>query len=161
MPQIEYEGRSFQIEDKETVLDALLRCGVPVAHSCKAGSCGSCLMRAVDGPVPKNAQSSLKESWQAQGYFLACVCRPENDLRVGAVGAENRPPSAASAGITALFKVPSPSTEPMPSIGRQLTEGPLFIVGPDDALGRSSESPGAYGLAPMQVPKKRFLNEPG
>jgi NAD(P)H-flavin reductase len=47
-------------------------------------------MRAVAGSVPARAQSGLKDSWKAQGYFLACACRPESDLRLSPVGEDVR-----------------------------------------------------------------------
>src|SRR4029434_10749393 len=72
--------------------------GVKAAHSCKAGSCGSCLMRASVGAVPVRAQAGLKDSWKAQGYFLACVCRPETDLSITGVDAD----AQLGATITAL-----------------------------------------------------------
>jgi NAD(P)H-flavin reductase/ferredoxin len=86
MPAIEFEGNSYALVEKESVLDALLRNGVKAAHSCKAGSCGSCLMRAAEGQVPARSQAGLKDSWKAQGYFLACVCHPEADLTLTPVG---------------------------------------------------------------------------
>src|SRR4029453_5769144 len=88
MPAIEYQGHMFPLVENESVLDALLRNGVKAPHSCKAGSCGSCLMRAAEGIVPLQAQTGLKDSWKAQGYFLACVCRPETDLKLSTVGAD-------------------------------------------------------------------------
>ena len=90
MPEIEYEGQSFALAENESVLDGLLRNGLKVSHSCKAGSCGSCLMRAAHGSVPVKAQAGLKDSWKAQGYFLACVCRPESDLAITTVGSDAR-----------------------------------------------------------------------
>lgn len=45
-------------------------------------------MRAAEGVVPVQAQSGLKDSWKSQGYFLACVCRPETDIVVAPVGAD-------------------------------------------------------------------------
>jgi CDP-4-dehydro-6-deoxyglucose reductase, E3 len=44
------------------------------------------MMRAAEGPVPAQAQSGLKDSWKAQGYFLACVCHPDADLKITTVG---------------------------------------------------------------------------
>ncbi len=88
MPQIEYEGRSYALAPGETVLDGLLRQGVAAAHACKAGSCGSCMLRAESGAIPERAQSGFKESWKAQGYFLPCVCVPEGDMAVAAVGSD-------------------------------------------------------------------------
>jgi NAD(P)H-flavin reductase/ferredoxin len=98
MAVLDYQGKLYSLGENETVLDALLRNGVPAAHSCKAGACGSCLMRAADGVVPGRAQAGLKDSWKAQGYFLACVCRPDSDLTVAPAGADVQ----LGATITAL-----------------------------------------------------------
>ena len=90
MPKVSFQGNDYSLAENETVLDALLRHGVPATHSCKAGACHACLLRASEGTIPKAAQAGLKEPWQAQGYFLPCVCRPETDLTVGAVGSDVR-----------------------------------------------------------------------
>jgi NAD(P)H-flavin reductase len=101
MPLINFEGQLFSVAEKETVLDTLLRHGVKAPHSCKAGSCGSCLLRAAEGAVPVRAQSGLKDSWKAQGYFLACVWRPETDIVVAPVGADAKL-GATITGLTLL-----------------------------------------------------------
>ncbi len=89
MARIEYAGNSCELKAGESVLDGLLRSGVAVPHSCKTGVCGSCLMRALPpGTPPARSQAGLKDSWKANGYFLACVCHPEDDLIAGPVGAE-------------------------------------------------------------------------
>ena len=76
MPSIDFNGALYTVGEGESVLDALLRNGVKAAHSCKAGSCGSCLLRATEGVIPDRAQTGLKDSWKAQGYFYpAFVCR--------------------------------------------------------------------------------------
>jgi CDP-4-dehydro-6-deoxyglucose reductase len=86
-PIVSFEGREIALRDKETVLEALEREGVPVMSSCRAGVCQSCLMQATDGQLPPKAQQPLKESLRAQGYFLACVCVPEGNLSVALPGA--------------------------------------------------------------------------
>ncbi|MBM3739547.1 MAG: 2Fe-2S iron-sulfur cluster binding domain-containing protein [Acidobacteria bacterium] len=85
MAAVTLDAAVHQRQEGESVLDALLRGGVAVPHSCKSGVCGSCLMRAAEGTVPARAQAGLKDSWKARGYFLACVCVPEGDLRVASV----------------------------------------------------------------------------
>jgi NAD(P)H-flavin reductase/ferredoxin len=85
MACIRYEQLLVECRDGETVLDALLRHGVPVSHSCKAAVCGSCLMRSAGGPIPPPAQAGLKDSWKARGYFLACAHKPEADITVAQV----------------------------------------------------------------------------
>lgn len=93
MPAVVYEGRSCELRDDETVLDGLLRHGIPVPHACKAGSCGSCLTRAVPPSAPPAAaQAGLKDAWKAQGYFLACLCRPLSSLEAAPVGSDVRTP---------------------------------------------------------------------
>jgi len=43
-------------------------------------------MLAVKGNVPASAQVGLKPTLQKQGYFLACLCKPENDLEIALPG---------------------------------------------------------------------------
>jgi len=83
---IEYADSQFAVEDNETVLDALLRQGVEVPNSCKAGACQCCMMRAVEGDIPATAQVGLKPSLKEQGYFLSCSCKPTGDLKLEAPG---------------------------------------------------------------------------
>lgn len=90
MAAVEFSGQSYTLAENETVLDALLRGGVAAAHACKAGSCGSCMMRATAGDLPEPSQVGLKDSWKARGYFLPCVCRPGSDLAIAPVGADAR-----------------------------------------------------------------------
>ena len=91
MPKLDYAGVSCDLQENESVLDGLLRTGVSVPYSCKAGTCGSCLMRAANpAALPNRSQNGLKDSWRANGYFLACVCTPDQDLIATPVGAEAR-----------------------------------------------------------------------
>jgi ferredoxin-NADP reductase len=90
MPNVNFEGRLYSLAENETVLDALLRHGVTAAHSCKAGACHACLLRASAGTIPATAQAGLKDSWKSQGYFLPCICRPQTDLTIAAVGSDAR-----------------------------------------------------------------------
>lgn len=80
MSKIQYHHYSIDCLASETVLDALLRSELDVPYSCKTGTCQTCLMRAVSGNIPAAAQTGLKDTLIAQGYFLPCSCRPETDL---------------------------------------------------------------------------------
>jgi NAD(P)H-flavin reductase len=84
MPIVQYRGGSYQLQADESVLDGLLRCGIQITHSCKAGICGSCLMRASAGAVPPRAQQGMKDSWKVRGCFYSCVCKPMEDLEIEA-----------------------------------------------------------------------------
>ncbi len=93
MPTVRYGAFASEIQENESALDALLRSGAPVSYSCKAGSCGSCMVRVVEGSVPARAQAGLKDSWKARSYMLACVCHPEEDLTMAAVDADTQVPA--------------------------------------------------------------------
>lgn len=80
MPILTYAGAAYEAAPEETVLDTLLRNGVDVANSCRAGVCQSCMLRASKGSVPEAARKGLKQTLVEQGYFLSCACRPEGDL---------------------------------------------------------------------------------
>ncbi|OJT17219.1 ferredoxin reductase [Archangium sp. Cb G35] len=101
MARVKLEGQWYGLDEGESVLDGLLRGGVRVPHSCRAGACQSCLMRAERGEVPAKAQMGLKDTLKARGYFLSCACHPEGELEVAGAGAELR----VSARIAALERL--------------------------------------------------------
>ncbi len=82
MTRVTFEGRRFPILDGENVLDALIRGGSEVEHSCRKGTCQVCLLKVTDGSPGTTAQRGLSPDATAQGYFLPCQCRPVTDLTV-------------------------------------------------------------------------------
>lgn len=78
--EIRYLEHRVPFSRGETVLDALERAGIDAPSSCRAGACQFCLMRAVDGEVPANAQDGLKDSLRKTGHFLSCICKPSQSL---------------------------------------------------------------------------------
>lgn len=82
MPTVRCRGAAIDLAEGETVLAGLLRAGVPVSHSCRAGACQACLARATAGTPPAASQVGVKETLRARGYFLACQARPMEDLTV-------------------------------------------------------------------------------
>jgi len=83
MPTIRFEGQDYFCASDETVLESLERHGVMLPSSCKSGACQTCLTRAVKGKPPADSQQGLKDTLAAQNYFLACICKPEEDLEIG------------------------------------------------------------------------------
>jgi CDP-4-dehydro-6-deoxyglucose reductase len=79
---LSFEGRELALADGETVLDCLDRHGAGVPSLCRNGACQTCMVRATEGTVPAAAQAGLKPAWRAQGWFLACMCRPTGHLAV-------------------------------------------------------------------------------
>lgn len=83
MPTIRFEGQDYFCAENETLLDSLARHGVMLPSSCKAGACLTCLTRALKGTPPTAAQLGVKDTLAAQGYFLACLCKPVEDMEIG------------------------------------------------------------------------------
>ncbi len=82
MSKILFENQEYQCEPGESVLDCLIRQGVSVNYSCKAGVCQSCMMVAVEGEPTPTSQIGIKETLKAQNHFLICSCVPETDMQV-------------------------------------------------------------------------------
>lgn len=85
MHHISFQGERYSVADGESVLDCLLRHGLAMPHSCKAGVCQSCIMRVTGGPIPERAQSSLRDTLRAQGYVLTCSFVPEGDVELALI----------------------------------------------------------------------------
>jgi CDP-4-dehydro-6-deoxyglucose reductase, E3 len=82
VPTIVYEEIAYTCDTGESVLDCLMRHGVLLPSSCQNGVCQTCMMHAIDGDIPEEAQKGLKDTLKVQGYFLACVCRPKGDIEI-------------------------------------------------------------------------------
>lgn len=91
MPQIHFEGRPYELREQETVLEGLLRHGAALRSGCRSGVCQSCLLRSVDATPPAAAQQGVKPSLKESGHFLACQCRPAQDMSVEFPGGEVLP----------------------------------------------------------------------
>ncbi|MDN7912632.1 ferredoxin--NADP reductase [Burkholderia cepacia] len=78
------DGDAFAFDSApgETLLDAMLRAGVPAPNSCRMGQCGACMCRIERGEVALDSNHVLDDEIAA-GWTLACCARPASDaLRV-------------------------------------------------------------------------------
>jgi CDP-4-dehydro-6-deoxyglucose reductase, E3 len=76
--------RSFSVAPGEPVLEAALRAGLNLPHSCKGGNCGTCRARLLEGAVayPNGRPLGLSEAEEADGLVLLCQARAEGDLLI-------------------------------------------------------------------------------
>lgn len=82
MSQVLFEGASIDLEQGESVLDALLRHGHDIPSGCRAGACQSCLMISDSDSLPASARQGLSEAQLALNHFLACQCKPTEPVQV-------------------------------------------------------------------------------
>jgi 3-ketosteroid 9alpha-monooxygenase subunit B len=79
------DGDAFAFDSApgETLLDAMLRAGLPAPNSCRMGQCGACMCRVERGEVTLDGNHVLDDDEIAAGWTLACCARPASDaLRV-------------------------------------------------------------------------------
>ncbi|MDC0715716.1 2Fe-2S iron-sulfur cluster-binding protein [Nannocystis bainbridge] len=88
------------LEPGETALEGLLRGGVAVPSSCRAGACQACMLRAVAGDPGAAAQQGLAPALREQGWFLSCMARPTGELVI-----EEGPPPAIGATIAEVAPI--------------------------------------------------------
>ena len=69
-------GVDAVVGSEETMLDALVRAGVPVLYDCRRGECGLCVLSVedVDGDVD-HQDVFLSDAERASGSICACVSR--------------------------------------------------------------------------------------
>ena len=83
---IEPLGREITCRDDQTILDACLRAGVWVPHSCTHGTCATCKAEVLEGEVSHGEASSfaLMDFEREEGKTLLCVCKPMSDVIIEA-----------------------------------------------------------------------------
>lgn len=82
MSSIVFNSQIYALNPNETLLECLLRHEINYPNSCQSGICQSCLMKAEEGIVHPSWQEGLPETLKIQGYFLACLAKPDTALKV-------------------------------------------------------------------------------
>jgi len=75
---IKWQGQTFRGNNQQVLLEQLENQGIRVPYSCRAGICGCCRIRLVEGEVSALKQSALGED----GTILSCSCVPNTSLRL-------------------------------------------------------------------------------
>ena len=65
-------NRAIRVEPGANLLDALLAAQVPVSHSCRAGRCGTCRCRVLDGEVLDGGRPLPRPLDEREACVLAC-----------------------------------------------------------------------------------------
>ena len=72
-------------EQGETILDTLVRNGIPIKQACTNGVCGVCLTPLLSGDVDyaNRLPRGLNEKEKENGYFLPCISTCKTDICIG------------------------------------------------------------------------------
>ncbi len=81
---IEPIGRQVVCRDDQSILDACLRAGVWLPHSCTHGTCATCKCDIVEGEVDHGDASSfaLMDFERGEGKLLTCCATPREDVTI-------------------------------------------------------------------------------
>jgi CDP-4-dehydro-6-deoxyglucose reductase len=78
-------GHSFEVQPKETLLDAGLRAGLNLPYNCGTGTCGGCRIRVVSGEVREVPYDfRFTDAERAAGWVLPCRAEVCSDLVIEA-----------------------------------------------------------------------------
>ncbi len=82
--RIEGRAEPVPVPPRTTLLQAALDSGIAFPHSCRAGGCGTCRCRLLEGRVRELTDKSylLSAEELQQNYILACQSLPRSDVRV-------------------------------------------------------------------------------
>jgi MOSC domain-containing protein len=72
------------ISSRATLLDAALAAGVPLDYGCRAGVCGRCKVRIIDGGVTTDCDFVLTPVQKKAGLVLSCQSHPAGAVLVDA-----------------------------------------------------------------------------
>ncbi len=73
---IDGDEASFEMSQKQTLLEAALKHGLDAPYSCQGGICSSCLCRITKGTAEMKKNSILTDSEIAEGLVLSCQAVP-------------------------------------------------------------------------------------
>lgn len=73
---VDDEETTFEMSQKQTLLDAALKQGLDAPYSCQGGICSSCLARVTTGSAEMKKNSILTDGEIAQGLVLTCQAHP-------------------------------------------------------------------------------------
>jgi ring-1,2-phenylacetyl-CoA epoxidase subunit PaaE len=78
--RFERSKRTVIVPGARTILDAALLAGVPLDHGCRAGVCGRCRARLLDGEVTIDCDFALTPEQRAAGIILSCQAHPRGPV---------------------------------------------------------------------------------
>lgn len=79
MPKIKTDHTEFELQQGESLLQALEQTGHSVEYQCRSGYCGSCRVKLRSGSV---RYASLPMAFVAADEILPCCCIVEQDIEI-------------------------------------------------------------------------------
>jgi ring-1,2-phenylacetyl-CoA epoxidase subunit PaaE len=77
---VDGDESTFEMSQKQTVLEATLKQGLDAPYSCQGGICSSCLARITEGTAEMKKNTILTDGEIAEGLILTCQAHPTSPI---------------------------------------------------------------------------------
>lgn len=77
-------GKAAPLPPDATILEAAEHVGVSIDNSCRAGTCGTCKVKLLEGTVTMAVEDGLPPEEKARGIILACQAKSTRNVAVEA-----------------------------------------------------------------------------
>lgn len=110
---VQPSGRTFFVEEGETVLDAALRSGLSLSYNCNNGTCGDCRARIVAGEIAAERPHDyvIRQAERDRGTVLLCSVSAGSDLVIEAYEASDAADIAPESITTTVHKLERPTDD--------------------------------------------------
>jgi hypothetical protein len=78
--EIQWQGQVIRGNNQQVLLEQLEQAGIRVPYSCRAGICGCCRIRLVEGEVSALKKTAIGDD----GTILCCSCIPKTSIQLEA-----------------------------------------------------------------------------
>ncbi|GAA3989095.1 2Fe-2S iron-sulfur cluster-binding protein [Comamonas faecalis] len=104
---IQPSGKSVECSGSDTVLMALEKAGYALPNNCRAGACGECKVKVLEGQYDQGMvlDMALSPEERKQGFGLMCMAKPISDEMVIEWGTADARPKLFPPRENALFVV--------------------------------------------------------
>lgn len=84
LPMVSFRasGKKAALAPDSTILDAAESVGIDIDNSCRVGTCGTCMVRLLEGKVTMAVEDGLHPDDKADGFVLACQACAQADVVV-------------------------------------------------------------------------------
>lgn len=70
-------GKEVNCDDSQSLLEIAEAAGVEIESSCQSGSCGTCMVKLIEGEFRYEADpDGLEDADAASGHILTCIAYP-------------------------------------------------------------------------------------
>ncbi|MEQ1544321.1 iron-sulfur cluster-binding domain-containing protein [Methyloglobulus sp.] len=78
--QFAKSGKSVDADGAMTLLELAEKSGVNIGHECRAGSCGECMVKCLNGKVDMTERAEIDDIDRNKGWVYACCAYPSSNV---------------------------------------------------------------------------------